>query len=91
MRSILLVLTATFTATFAAGAAQAQNGGGGGLSPEVHAAREAVGKACAADTKAKCDGRTGREIMMCLRDNAKTLSAPCSAALAKMPARPARP
>jgi hypothetical protein len=90
MRSTLLVLAATFAATLAVGAAQAQNAGGRGLSPEAQAARDAVGKACAADAKAKCDGRAGREMMLCLRDNAKTLSAPCSEAVAKMPAKPAR-
>jgi hypothetical protein len=76
----------------AASAATAQpQGGGGGLSPEVHASREAVRQACAADTKSLCDGKGGREVMMCLRDNTAKLSAPCQEALAKMPPRAPRP
>jgi hypothetical protein len=75
-----------------AGAAQAQpQGGGGGLSPEVHAAREAVAKACAADARTLCQDKQGREMMMCLRDNAPKLSQPCQEAMAKMPPRPMRP
>ncbi|MDB5452809.1 MAG: hypothetical protein JWO33_1387, partial [Caulobacteraceae bacterium] len=76
-------------ATASAAIAQPQ-GGGGGLSPEVHASREAVRQACAADLKSLCDGKEGREVMMCLRDNAAKLSAPCQDALSKMPARPPR-
>jgi hypothetical protein len=73
----------------AAGAAYAQ--GGGGLSPEVHAAREAVMKACSTDAQSLCAGKEQREMMMCLRDNAAKLSAPCTEAMSKMPARQPRP
>jgi hypothetical protein len=76
----------------AAGAAYAQaGGGGGGLSPEVHAAREAMMKACASDAQSLCAGKERRELMMCLRDNAAKLSAPCADAMSKMPARQPRP
>ncbi|RAK61531.1 hypothetical protein DJ021_17850 [Phenylobacterium hankyongense] len=73
----------------AASAAYAQ--GGGGMTPEMQAAREAMTKACAADAKTLCDGKERRELMMCLHDNAAKLSAPCTEAMAKAPARPARP
>ena len=66
----------------AAGAAYAQ--GGGGLSPEVHAAREAGVKACSTDAQSLCAGKEQREMMMCLRDNADKVSAPCKDAVAKM-------
>jgi hypothetical protein len=70
------------------GAAHAQGqGGGGGLSPEVHAAREAMAQACAADGKTLCEGKERRELMMCLRDNAAKVSAPCKDAMSKMPPR----
>ena len=36
-------------------------------SPEVMAARAAVGKACESDTKSLCAGKEGHEAMMCLR------------------------
>jgi hypothetical protein len=72
----------------AGGAAAQEHGGGGGLSPEVHAARDAVRQACAADTKALCADKQGREMMMCMRDNLDKLSAGCKDAMAKMPARP---
>ena len=72
----------------AASAACAQ---GGGLSPEVHAARDAVRKACAAEAQSLCAGKQQREMMICLRDNAAKLSAPCAEAMSKMPPRPPRP
>jgi hypothetical protein len=75
----------------AAGAAYAQEGGGGGPSPEVRAAREAMMKACATDAQSLCAGKERRELMMCLRDNAAKLSAPCADAMSKMPARQPRP
>jgi len=56
------------------------SGGGGGQ-------RQALMKSCAADLKANCAGKTGREAMMCLRQNADKLSPSCKAALAKMPRR----
>jgi hypothetical protein len=42
-------------------------------------------QACAADMKTLCDGKEGREAMMCLvRDNADKASQPCKDAIAKM-------
>lgn len=65
--------------------AQPPAGGGGGQSPEVQAARQAMMQACAADAKTLCDGKAaGRETMMCLRDSADKVSAPCKDAMAKM-------
>lgn len=87
MRSILLVLAATF----AAGAAYAQQGAGGGPggpSPEMRALFQAAREACASDAKTYCAGKTGREAMMCLRSNADKVSAPCKEALSKLPTRP---
>jgi hypothetical protein len=81
----LIVLVALSSA----GGAYAQ--GGGGLSPEVHAARDAVKTACAAEAQSLCPGKEKREMMICLRDNAAKLSAPCATAMSKMPARPPRP
>ncbi|MDB5444527.1 MAG: hypothetical protein JWP73_2903 [Phenylobacterium sp.] len=89
-----LSLLVTLAALAAGGSALAQEpgpGGGGGLSPEVRAAREAVRTACAADFKTFCDGKQGREMMMCLRDNADKTSQPCKDAMAKMPPRQPRP
>ena len=57
--------------------------GGGGRS----AARRALLKACAADIKANCAGKSGREAMMCLRENQDKLAPTCKAALAKAPRR----
>jgi ribosomal protein S9 len=68
----------------AAGAAHAQ---GGGLSPEAHAAREAVRKACATESQSLCAGKEQHGMMACLRDNAAKLSAPCADAMSKMPPR----
>ena len=85
MRSILLI---TAAATFAAGAACAQEGGGGGgPSPEMRALFQSVRDTCAADAKTLCDGKTGREMMMCLRENVEKVSAPCKDAMSKLPAR----
>jgi hypothetical protein len=69
--------------------AQPPGGGGGGggqpPSPEMQAARQAMQQACAADAKTLCDGKApGRETMMCLRDNADKVSAPCKDATSKM-------
>jgi multidrug efflux system membrane fusion protein len=58
-------------------------GGGGGGSGR----RQALMKACAADLKANCADKTGREAMACLRQNADKLAPSCKAALAKMPRR----
>lgn len=54
-------------------------------SPEMQAARAAVQQSCAADMKTLCDGKEGREAMVCLmRDNADKVSAGCKDAMAKM-------
>jgi hypothetical protein len=91
----LQILTAV-AALAIAGAAVAQPGPGGGgpPSPEMQAARAAMREACAADLKTLCDGKEGREAMMCLmRDNADKASQGCKDAIAKMrslaPPRPA--
>ncbi|HZZ32060.1 MAG TPA: hypothetical protein VFE10_08705 [Phenylobacterium sp.] len=78
-----------FAILAASGSAYAQ--GGGGLSPQVHAARDAVMKACTSEAHSLCDGKEKREMMICLRDNAAKLSAPCADAMSKMPPRPQRP
>ena len=62
------------------GAAAARGGG----SP---AARQAMMKACAADAKALCADKAGRELQACLRQNTDKLSPSCGSALAKMPRR----
>jgi hypothetical protein len=89
-----LRITLTLAAMAVAGAAFAQppaGGGGQGPSPEMQAARQAMMQACAADMKTLCDGKTGREVMMCMRENADKVSAPCKDAMSKMPARRAPP
>ena len=53
-------------------------------SPDMQAARQAMRAACAVDFKTLCDGKEGREAMMCMRDNADKVSAPCKDALVKM-------
>jgi hypothetical protein len=83
----LQILT-TLAALAVAGAAFAQQPApapGGAPSPEMQAARAAMQQACAADMKTLCDGKEGREAMMCLvRDNADKASQPCKDAIAKM-------
>ena len=56
-------------------------------SPEMQAAREAVRKSCATDSKTYCADKKGREAMMCLRENSDKLSADCKDALSKLPQR----
>ena len=53
-------------------------------SPAMAAAREKVMTACAADMKTLCDGKTGREAMMCMRDNGEKVSPDCKTAMAAM-------
>ena len=79
----LQILT-TLAALAVAGAAFAQQPA---PSPEMQAAREAMTKACAADMKTLCDGKMGREMMMCMRENTEKVSAPCKDAMSKMPRR----
>lgn len=69
----------------AAGSAFAQpEGGAPAPSPEMQAARAAMREACAADMKTLCEGKQGRDAMMCMRDNADKMSAGCKDAMAKM-------
>jgi cytochrome c556 len=79
MKLGILAAVALFAAS---GSALAQQG----PSPEMQAAREAMMKACAADAKTLCDGKTGRDLNMCLRQNTDKASAPCKDAMSKMPA-----
>jgi multidrug efflux system membrane fusion protein len=60
---------------------------GGGRGGQGGAARKAMLQACAADAKALCAAKEGRELSRCLRENADQLSGPCKAAMAKMPRR----
>jgi multidrug efflux system membrane fusion protein len=91
MKLSLLVTLAALAVGGSALAQQPGPGTGAGLSPDVIAAREAMRAACAADFKTLCDGKQGREMMMCLRDNADRASQPCRDAMAKMPPRQPRP
>ncbi len=79
-----LKIAITLAALAVAGSAFAQPAGGGAPSPEMQAARQAMMQACAADMKTLCDGKTGREAMMCMRDAGDKLSAPCKDSMAKM-------
>jgi hypothetical protein len=80
-------LAAALAAIAFAGAAYAQppgGGGGGAPSPEVQAAMQNMRQACAADVKTLCDGKEGREAMMCLRENAAKASDGCKDAMMKL-------
>ena len=81
-----LRIAVTLAALAVAGSAFAQPPAGGGQSPspEMQAARQAMMQACAADMKTNCDGKQGREMMMCMRDAGDKVSAPCKDAMAKM-------
>jgi hypothetical protein len=86
MKLILATTAVAFALAGAAAFAQPPAGGGGGQSPspEMQAARQAMMQACSADMKTLCDGKTGREAMMCMRENADKLSQPCKDSMAKM-------
>lgn len=88
-----LQIAITLAALAIGGAAFAQEPAGGGgpggggrpaPSPEMQAARQAMRQACATDMKTLCDGKEGREAMMCMRDNAEKVSQPCKDAMMKM-------
>ncbi|HZZ70010.1 MAG TPA: hypothetical protein VFE18_17700 [Phenylobacterium sp.] len=81
-----LRIALTLAALAVAGSAFAQPpaGGGANASPEMQAARKAMMESCAADMKTLCDGKQGREAMMCMRDNADKTSQGCKDAMAKM-------
>jgi hypothetical protein len=88
--SMKLQIAVALAAMAIGGSALAQEppaGGGGAPNPEMQAAQQAMRQACAADVKTLCDGKQGREAMMCLRDNAEKISAPCKDAMSKMPRR----
>jgi hypothetical protein len=85
MKSLRVMILAG--AMCAATSAFAQPPAGGqrpAATPEMQAAREAMMKACAADMKTLCDGKQGREAMMCMRDNADKVSDGCKDGMAKM-------
>ena len=53
--------------------------------PAMQEARKAMMESCAADMKKLCDGKEGREAMMCMmRDNRDAASQPCKDAMAKV-------
>ena len=82
-----LTIATAFAALALAGAAFAQEpapGGGQSPSPEMQAARQAMREACAADLKANCADKQGREAMQCMMQNADKLSQGCKDAMAKM-------
>jgi len=83
MPMIVLAALAVGTAAFAQDPAPA-GGDRPAPSPEMLAARKAVMESCAADMKTLCDGKAGREAMMCMRENADKVSAPCKDSMAKM-------
>ena len=84
-RQIATTLAALALAAAGASFAQQPGGGGGaGPSPEMQAARAAMREACAADMQKLCEGKTGREAFMCLRENADKASQGCKDAMAKM-------
>jgi hypothetical protein len=89
MRSTLRTLLITFAAAAAATSVQAQPqgamGGGESASPEVRAARMEAHRACATDMNTYCSGKTGQERTACMKENSAKLSAPCKAAIAKLP------
>ncbi len=59
-------------------------------SPAVQAARQTMTTQCAADMKTDCDGKTGREMMQCMRENSDKVSDGCKSAMqALMAARQA--
>jgi len=86
-----LTILAALSTLALAGAALAQEGQPA-PSPEAQAARQAMRAACAADFKTLCDGKEGREAMMCLRQADPTkISDGCKDAISKMPRRAPAP
>jgi len=84
MKLHIAITVAALAMASASFAQQPAPGGGAGASPEVQAARAAMREACAADMQKLCEGKTGREAFMCLRDNADKTSQGCKDAQAKM-------
>jgi len=81
---IILAALSVGTAAFAQTPPPGGGGGGPAPTPEMQAARKAMMDACATDRQTLCADKQGREAMMCMRDNADKLSAPCKDAMAKM-------
>ena len=85
-----LTIATTVAALALAGAAFAQQpgpggpGGGPAPTPEMQAARQAMREACAADMKANCADKQGREAMQCMMQNQDKLSQGCKDAIGKM-------
>ena len=91
MQARNILLLAAFGALTTQAFAQAPGGGppmGGGPPPEMRAIFEAINKSCADDRAKLCEGKQGREGMMCLRANLDKASAPCKDAMSKMPSGP---
>ncbi len=53
-------------------------------SPEIVAARAEVGKSCEMEVKMMCQGKEGREAMVCLNAMPDHLGASCKAAMEKL-------
>ena len=85
MQARHILLLAAFGALTTQAFAQAP---GGGPPPEMRAVFEAVNKSCAGDRTKLCEGKEGRDGMMCLRANQDKVSAPCKDAMSKMPSGP---
>lgn len=75
MKLALIALTA------AALAAPALAQSGQTPTPAMQAARQTMMTQCAADMKTNCDGKTGREMMQCMRENSDKLSDGCKSAM----------
>ena len=75
---IVLAALSVGTAAFAQDAARPAP------TPEMQAAHKAVMESCAADRETLCSGKQGRDAMVCMRENAEKLSAPCKDAMTKM-------
>jgi hypothetical protein len=85
MKTLKLILAAGVMAAATSAFAQPPAGEGRPApSPEMQAARESMMKACAADMQSLCQGKQGREMMMCMHDNADKMSDGCKDAMAKM-------
>ena len=84
MKLMPMIVLAALSVGTAAFAQDPPAGGGASPSPEMQAARKAMMQSCATDMKTLCDGKTGREAMMCMRDNTDKVSAPCKDAMVKM-------
>ena len=80
MNSTVMILAASLLAAAATAPAQTAP-----PSPTLQTARASMHQVCAADQKSLCDGKQGKAMFQCLRQNNDKLSAGCKSALAKMP------